>query len=162
MYVPLHRARFFSCVVCTPCVFVFPCRCSSRRGTISLTQLVLFCLQHGECPFDSAFHPPPIHHPPTYQVVESFGSIFQEEPSAVGKVMEESCSSGFTRQCIQCPVTLWACSLRRGEGREGAHLPSVANTSDPIRLGRVIVLPMPSQAFAAVLSRFPPPPPPPP
>ena len=38
MYVPLHRARFVPCVACPPCVFVFPCCCSSRRGTISLTQ----------------------------------------------------------------------------------------------------------------------------
>ena len=119
-----------------PCYFVV---FSRRRGTISPTQLVRFCplqqgLQQGECPFYSASRPllchpsPRTHtdsstHPSTYpyQVIESFGSIFQEQPSAIGKVIKHSCRSSrlFTLHCQQCPVNLASLHPTGRPGRGG-------------------------------------------
>lgn len=98
--------HFLRCLYHTPFGFVvFPCCFSRYRGTTSSTQLVRFCcLQQGEYPVYSASrsllcHPSPrTHtdsstHPSThpYQVIESFGSIFQEQPSTIGKVIKHSC-----------------------------------------------------------------------
>lgn len=48
---------------------------------------------HSHTPNHPPIHPPT--YPPThpYQVVESFGSIFQEEQSAFGKVMADAAGS---------------------------------------------------------------------